>query len=577
MLSEECLIPFSSLSSLRNLYTYQGSFTDSDLDDDYFHKVPFKTRWQEEGPPIASVNPHFDFGELLSCLLTIEPPPSSPLGALSSISHSDPLPDCDPFDLSPLTSPEASDDEWDGSSASPSCPSSLVSDTSIPLQPYAEHQAHACQPAPSVSPPKIGKHNLEGIAAATARPLPRSTVPSPPLSGSIPGRTTEVLLSDHAGDVEEERGEASSPPQSLFHKKRQRASNHQNRNLKRQQERRETFSHYEPRANPKKDSAPPIQINLETEKCSKSAAAFIGLNDVSGTKKALKVEDFVGENSKYKFDYVPWNGKKVAFLAGQPDEEKWPLLMQEAAEALESNRPRLSIPKSELVHRRGAFPAVPCGVSHGGGSTCPGNLRHNKETAAVVEELCGMDCFRRLAGFASSVMASKVPKLYQYYVEHLAKLHERHPELKRLFPSSVFAAASFNFGPRTTCRKHKDFANLPFGLCSVTALGNFDPRAGGHLVLWECKLVIEFPAGSTILLPSAIIAHSNTAIQSNEQRYSFAQYTAGGLFRWVSNECMLSSDYYASLSAEELEVVERANLERWRYGLSLFEQLETSS
>ena len=167
-------------------------------------------------------------------------------------------------------------------------------------------------------------------------------------------------------------------------------------------------------------------------------------------------------------------------------------------------------------------------------------------------------------------MASRAPKLYQYYIEHLAKLYERHPELKRLFPSSVFTAASFNFGPRTACRKHKDFANLPFGLCSVTALGDFDPRVGGHLVLWECKLVIEFPAGSTILLPSAIIAHSNTAIQKSERRYSFAQYTAGGLFRWIDNDCKLSKDYYASLSAEELEAVEQANSERWLYGLSLF-------
>ena len=36
-------------------------------------------------------------------------------------------------------------------------------------------------------------------------------------------------------------------------------------------------------------------------------------------------------------------------------------------------------------------------------------------------------------------------------------------------------------------------ANLPFGYCVVTELGEFDARKGGHLVLWDCKMVIEFP------------------------------------------------------------------------------------
>ncbi|PPQ73935.1 hypothetical protein CVT26_006556 [Gymnopilus dilepis] len=245
--------------------------------------------------------------------------------------------------------------------------------------------------------------------------------------------------------------------------------------------------------------------------------------------------------------------------------------MQEAADALENLRPSLSIPKDERVHRRGAFPAIRCGVSHGGGSTSPGNLRNEKKNADVVDELTGMGCFQRLAGFASSVMACQAPKLFAYYLEHLAALHERHPHLKRLFPSSIFAAASFNFGPQTACFKHKDFANLPFGLCAITALGNFDPKRGGHLVLWDLKLVIEFPAGSTILLPSAIVAHSNIPVGKGETRYSFAQYTAGNIFRWVENDFQLTKSFYASLSPDRLEEEKKKNAERWQFGLSLFE------
>ena len=52
---------------------------------------------------------------------------------------------------------------------------------------------------------------------------------------------------------------------------------------------------------------------------------------------------------------------------------------------------------------------------------------------------------------------------------------------------------------------HTDPGNLLFGWCAITTLGNFDPTLGGHLVLWDLKLVIEFPLGSTILIPSVTL------------------------------------------------------------------------
>ncbi|KAJ7925408.1 hypothetical protein B0H13DRAFT_1863243 [Mycena leptocephala] len=77
------------------------------------------------------------------------------------------------------------------------------------------------------------------------------------------------------------------------------------------------------------------------------------------------------------------------------------------------------------------------------------------------------------------------------------------------FARSVFAACTFNFGPHAITVPHLDFGNLAWGWCAITALGFFDPDLGGHLVLWDLKLVIRFPPGSTILIPSAIIRHSN--------------------------------------------------------------------
>jgi hypothetical protein len=174
-------------------------------------------------------------------------------------------------------------------------------------------------------------------------------------------------------------------------------------------------------------------------------------------------------------------------------------------------------------------------------------------------------------------MATWAPKLYAYYVERLGALHAHHPGLHRIFTSSVFSASSYNLGPRTICFRHTDFANLPFGWCAVTALGFFNPKKGGHLVLWECGLVIEFPPGSTVLIPSAIVSHCNLAISKSETRYSFTQYTAGGLFRWVENDFRTAVDYRASLSASEIRDLDDRDSNRWSFGLSLLPKFPASS
>ena len=71
-------------------------------------------------------------------------------------------------------------------------------------------------------------------------------------------------------------------------------------------------------------------------------------------------------------------------------------------------------------------------------------------------------------------------------------------------------------------------------MCGITAIGEFNSEEGGHLVLWEARLVIQFPAMSTIFIPSAIVSHSNVIIDENERRYSVTQYSPAGLFRWVA-------------------------------------------
>lgn len=109
--------------------------------------------------------------------------------------------------------------------------------------------------------------------------------------------------------------------------------------------------------------------------------------------------------------------------------------------------------------------------------------------------------------------------------------------LRRSYDEKIgaFPCRSFNLGRQSVTFPHTDNCNLAHSWCSVTALGKFDHQTGGHLVLWDFGLVVDFPAGCTILIPSSIIVHSNTAIKAHESRFSIVQYAAGGLFRWVEN------------------------------------------
>lgn len=113
-------------------------------------------------------------------------------------------------------------------------------------------------------------------------------------------------------------------------------------------------------------------------------------------------------------------------------------------------------------------------------------------------------------------------------------LYRRYPSLKPPFANSLFACVAFNFGPQVVAIPHRDHLNLAYGWCSITALGNFNPMTGGHMVLSHLKIAIEFPPGSTIFIPSAALVHYNLPIGDGETRRSITQFSAGGLFRWIA-------------------------------------------
>jgi hypothetical protein len=124
-------------------------------------------------------------------------------------------------------------------------------------------------------------------------------------------------------------------------------------------------------------------------------------------------------------------------------------------------------------------------------------------------------------------------------------LFDRHPYLHNNFDNSIFPAATFNMGPETVSLWHADRSNFFAGGCHIHSGGVFDHTRGGHIILFDLKLVIQFPSGADVIIPSSTLAHGNTPIQPGKWRVSFTQYCSGRLFRYLAygfqtmKECLL--------------------------------------
>ncbi|KAJ6492731.1 hypothetical protein C8R47DRAFT_975578 [Mycena vitilis] len=271
-------------------------------------------------------------------------------------------------------------------------------------------------------------------------------------------------------------------------------------------------------------------------------------------------------------------GRIIAVLGGMPaDVEGWKVVTDTAAQLLERKAADGSFTTEQLHHRRAQepYPSLSRGISHGGGQTEPGELRHSATNMRLTDELLRDASFQRLAGFADCLFRVFAPVLYAFYQTQMALIASWRPSLRWNFARSVFAACTFNFGPHAITVPHLDFGNLAWGWCAITALGAFDPDVGGHLILWDLKLVIRFPPGSTILLPSALIRHSNVPVAAHERRYSFTQYTAGGLFRWIRNGFQTDEAFESSATRKQREARQEEGAGRWEAGVAMFSTLDS--
>ncbi|KAH9475966.1 hypothetical protein JR316_0011531 [Psilocybe cubensis] len=276
-----------------------------------------------------------------------------------------------------------------------------------------------------------------------------------------------------------------------------------------------------------------------------------------------------------------WDGRRpVAFvapnkqifmvLAGRPDDPQYDSATERVYEALSAKGVKFT--SKYLHHRRGDYPTLDIGVSRGQGLPQPVSLKCQPHEKFVANLLANPD-IQRMASYASSAFATWAPRTYNYYKTQLDKLFMRMPGLPRIFTKSIFPSMSTNISPQAQTVRHRDLKNCPFGWCAVQAFGHFDPKQGGHLILWELGLAIEFPPGSTILLPSATLSHSNTKILDDEERASLTYYCHGGLFRWVEYDFQIEKDLKHNNPAL-FNQIWRDRPARWNLGLSLFSTMD---
>ncbi|KAG6826235.1 hypothetical protein H0H92_000619 [Tricholoma furcatifolium] len=265
-------------------------------------------------------------------------------------------------------------------------------------------------------------------------------------------------------------------------------------------------------------------------------------------------------------------GRVFAVLVGQPDCPGYAAACTGAYDAIAQEAGKERFNDNETHHKRGDFPAVNVGVTMGPGSHRPSNVQSGAHSAMLRRLLANRDIIR-LANFTDAAFNLWAPNVHKKYRDHLDPLFQHHRDLRRIFPRSVYTAAAFNFGPNVYTKAHHDVMNIPIGLCAIQALGRFDPTRGGHIVLPELGLVIEFPPGALILIPSATLTHLNIPVGEQESRASFTQYCAGGLFRYTENRFRTDKDLQDNYP-EEYARLSKLRENRWQEDYKLYSYLD---
>ncbi|RXW11190.1 hypothetical protein EST38_g14665 [Candolleomyces aberdarensis] len=329
--------------------------------------------------------------------------------------------------------------------------------------------------------------------------------------------------------------------------------------------------------------APILESVAEIVHLPVTSCGYQGLNEGKGhLEETYTVEELL----KLGFTEIEWDGvtpqvivagqaeKFMIVMSGRPLDPTYQECQARAAQKILQAGEAAGFLPEELDHPRASnSAALNHGIFHGQGTPHPLNLSNGCRTQ-LLEELCSDPDVCRMAEFADASFKTWSPEVYEEIQRKLEKLYARDPSLSKPFPFSVYPCTAFNFGPQVCCKGHRDSSNYAISWCAIQALGQFNPRRGGHLVIKELKVFIQFPAGSTILIPSALLTHGNTPVEDGEVRLSFTQFCPGGLIRWVDNNFQTQARMQQRLSKKAFLDKMKLKEMRWERGLEKIYMLD---
>jgi hypothetical protein len=109
-------------------------------------------------------------------------------------------------------------------------------------------------------------------------------------------------------------------------------------------------------------------------------------------------------------------GARIAVLAGRPDDIDFRKACADAYNAIQIEGAQIKFEDDQLRHKRGDFPAVNIGVSHGGGTKEPTNLNVGR-AAGAAERLLQNEGLRRLSEFQDGepLTLTLDPNVFDYF------------------------------------------------------------------------------------------------------------------------------------------------------------------
>ncbi|KAJ7821084.1 hypothetical protein B0H14DRAFT_2832086 [Mycena olivaceomarginata] len=226
-------------------------------------------------------------------------------------------------------------------------------------------------------------------------------------------------------------------------------------------------------------------------------------------------------------EYIDWDGKKCHVILDKKGHIIGVLVCPPApaTAAMRAACDKMSFPPRN-------FPAPARGFAFGGGRQTVGNIKAlSPANQAAMDKLLEDESIWRMATYPIPVFQSLCFPIYSDYHCTKQQLLQKNPHLCRTFPRSPFTAVTDlrlppTWGPSPCLPPIRTPPTRPTACASLPLLSAFDPDQGGHLVCWDYNLLICFPLGCSVLIPSAVVTHSNTPIQAANGFRSDRQWAA---------------------------------------------------